>query len=125
MRTSSFHLYTGPGRIAISRSVPLHTPKGYRVARWLAPPREWHHLPRVEFATKYVSMLEVIGAATIWDQLHALAGGAEPHLLCWERLHRRAEWCHRRMVAEFIERELAVVVPEVGQRPVQETLDFG
>lgn len=113
MRTSSFSLYQGPGRIAISRSVPLHTSKGYRVYRALAPDRNMLRMAYEPYLERYRAFLHGLDPAATWDELHRLAGGAEPVLLCWERLHEPGEWCHRRMVADWFRETLGVDVPEL------------
>jgi hypothetical protein len=51
-----------------------------------------------------------------WDQLHELAAGAEPVLLCWEQPpFTESNFCHRRMAATWFRRELGEVVDELQQ----------
>lgn len=80
---------------------------------WLAPEISWLKMPRTVFESVYERVLCELGAQNIWNQLHALAGDAEPVLMCWERLRAPDEWCHRRTLAAFLERELNVVIPEI------------
>jgi hypothetical protein len=49
-----------------------------------------------------------------WNQLHELAAGAEPVLLCWELPPFTASnWCHRRMAAAWFEDQLGIEVDEL------------
>ncbi len=53
-----------------------------------------------------------------FEDLHRLADPHEPVLLCWERPpFSETVWCHRRMVAAWLERELGLIVPEVELTP--------
>ncbi len=48
----------------------------------------------------------------------SLADPHEPVLLCWERPpFSETTWCHRRLVAAWLERELGLIVPEVEPHP--------
>jgi hypothetical protein len=51
----------------------------------------------------------------VWDDLHALAGNHEPVLLCYEHYpdHKADDWCHRRMVAQWLEQSLGMSVTEM------------
>ena len=52
----------------------------------------------------------------VWDDLHTLTGGNEPVLLCWEQprdLQTGKTYCHRRIVADWFERELGYKVEEL------------
>jgi hypothetical protein len=116
MKTSSFRLYTGPGRISIARWAPRGCPAGFRVFRPLAP-GDWSRSPgggwvdAETFVEGYAAQLAALDPQRVWDQLHALAGQAEPVLLCWEL---PGEDCHRHQVASWLSRELGVEVPELG-----------
>ncbi len=47
-----------------------------------------------------------------------LADPHEPMLLCWERLpFSETVWCHRRLVAAWLERELGLIGSEVERSP--------
>ena len=52
------------------------------------------------YATEILALLE---PQLAWNELHRLAGeGAEPALCCYERLQKEGEWCHRRIVANWL-----------------------
>jgi hypothetical protein len=55
-------------------------------------------------------VLKPLDARAIYAELEALAGGAEPVLLCYEE---PGELCHRRIVAAWFERKLKIKVPEL------------
>ena len=114
MKTASFFTYTGPGRISIARWAPRNTPAGFRVYRPLNPTAPMLKLDRAEYEPLYLAILAGLDPRQVWDNLHRLAGDAEPVLLCWERPpFTVTNWCHRRMVADWFEQALDVEVPEV------------
>lgn len=113
MKTSSFFLYQGPGRVSIALYPPKGTPAGYRVFRQLAPRQDMLRLDLAAYRGRYFT--EILGRLDpreVWDQLHQLAAPHEPVLLCWERLDRPGQWCHRRMVAEWFQATLGHEVQE-------------
>lgn len=113
MRTSSYFQYFGPGRIAISRSVPKNVLPGYKVFRDLAPGPWFREVNYAVYREKYFHQLSRLDPEKTWERLHDLADGYEPVLLCYERSpFSMRNWCHRRMVAEWFESELGFVVPE-------------
>jgi hypothetical protein len=115
MKTASFFTYTGPGRVSISRYPPRKTPAGFRIFRPLAPGTWFNSVTRPEYERLYGAQLAELNPREVHDKLVELAAGAEPVLLCWEKPpFDDVNWCHRRLVAAWFERELGVVVPELG-----------
>jgi hypothetical protein len=113
MKTASFKTYSGPGRISIARYAPRGTPAGYRVFKALAPDQDMLHLVREAYLPRYQAILDRLDPQATWDHLHALAGDAEPILLCWEVPPFSARnWCHRRLVADWFQARLGASVPE-------------
>ena len=115
MKTASFFEYTGPGRVSIARFPPRGTPAGFRVYRALAPGGWFKSVPEDEYRRRYAAQLVSLEAKQVWDDLHALAAGAEPVLLCWERkadLAAGVTFCHRRIVAEWFAEALGETVAE-------------
>lgn len=112
MKTASFFTYTGPGRISIARFAPRGTPAGFSVYRKLAPRTDMLKMERAEYEPLYNEILAALDPQQIWGELHALVHPHEPVLLCWERLHRPGEWCHRQMVAEWFSQELGFQLVE-------------
>lgn len=51
------------------------------------------------------------------DALHVMAQGKEPVLLCYEAPpFSENNWCHRRIVAEWFELHLGILVPEYSTK---------
>jgi hypothetical protein len=119
MKTSCFATYQGPGRICIARWAPRGTPAGYRMYRPLAPGPWFNSVPEPEYRRRYLGeILGVLDPRAVIAELGELAGGAEPVLLCWEKPPLTASnWCHRRMVAEWLESTLGLEVPELEATP--------
>lgn len=94
--------------VAISQGVP----KWYKgkVYKKLAP--SWA-LVKIEDEKEYVrrykyEVLDRLDPAQVLKEL-----GEDAVLLCWEK---PGEFCHRRIVAEWLEEELGIEVPELGVR---------
>ena len=124
MKTASYFTYSGLGRVGISRGQPRGL-AGYRMARDLAPGPWFRSVSPPLYVSRYRrEVLEQLEPRRTWDHLHHLAEGAEPVLLCFEKTpFHRERWCHRRLVAEWFERELGEVVPEVSG-PVPPMRDY-
>ncbi len=118
MKTASFFAYTGPGRISIARWAPRGTPAGFRIYKPLAPRKDMMKMSIEQYRRIYVGeILAALDPQTVVDDLHRLAGEAEPVMLCWERqldLASGKTFCHRRMVAEWLGETLGLDVPEIG-----------
>ncbi len=116
MLTASFFTHTGVGRISIARWTPKNTPPGFKVYRALAPGDWFKSVDWDRYCELYAEQLSRLDLARVWEDLHDLVAPHEPVLLCWERLDRDDQ-CHRRLVADWFERGLGVVVPEIGHQP--------
>jgi hypothetical protein len=113
VKTSSFWLYTGPGRISIARGA-RRVPGGFRVCKALAPGPWFKSVDEATYRRLYFDeLLGRLDPAETWETLHRLAGEAAPVLMCWETLLRPGEWCHRRLVAEWFRDRLGYVVDEL------------
>lgn len=127
MKTSSFYLYSGPGRVSIARTVPQRVAAGFRIYRALAP-GTWLFEPAYKdyetYRERYFrEILAPLDPQKVWDDLHTLADRHEPVLLCHEHLRKSGEWCHRRMAAEWFEDKLGVAVPEMAVAPKTKAQD--
>lgn len=115
MKTASFFEYDGPGRISIARFPPRGTKAGFRVYRALAPGPWFKAVDEPEYRRRYALQLDALGPRAVFEDLVALAGGAEPVLLCWERkadIEAGRSFCHRRIVAEWLRERLGETVVE-------------
>jgi hypothetical protein len=114
MKTGCFFTYAGTGRISIARWAPRGTASGFRTYRALAPRDFFNKVDWATYQELYAQQLAVLDPAQVWFDLHQLARGSEPVLMCWERLENGAN-CHRRLVAEWFEKSLGRLVPELNQ----------
>ena len=94
-----------PDAVAISQGMPrLYAGKRYMP---LAPPRWLLKAKDSElFDREYLKQLDSLDAKQVVEEL-----GPNAILLCWESFNFR---CHRRLVAEWLEEKLGIVVPELG-----------
>jgi hypothetical protein len=115
MKTSCFAVFQGPGRISIARFAPRATPAGFRVFKSLAPGDWFNKVTESEYRRRYFGeILSQLDPNDVVAQLEELAAGAEPVLLCWEKPPlTKDNWCHRRMVAEWLRTSLRLEVPEL------------
>jgi hypothetical protein len=103
-----------PDAVAISQGVP----RFYKVRRYLplAPPRSLLKAKDPElFDREYRKQLDSLDAKQVAVDL-----GPNAILLCWESFNVR---CHRRLVAEWLEGKLGIVVPELDHERA-ESLPF-
>lgn len=94
-----------PNAVAISQGVP----RWYKGRRYmpLAPPRWLLNAKDPElFDREYRKQLDALGAKQVAEDL-----GPDAILLCWESFNVR---CHRRLVAEWLEEKLGIIVPELN-----------
>lgn len=96
-----------PNAVAISVGVP----RWFRGRRYpaLAPDREWLRVDPEKYMRLYAERLRGLDARRVVADL-----GEDAILLCWEA---PGKFCHRRLVAEWIERETGIVVAEA---PIEE-----
>ena len=116
MKTSSFRLYSGPGRLSIARGARRVTP-GFRVYSELAPGPWFISVSYDEYCRRYAEILAKLDPQQTWNELHTLAAPHEPILMCWEvpPFVVPSNWCHRRLAAAWLEKALGVEVPELDQ----------
>jgi len=115
MKTASFYTYAGPGRISIARFAPRGVAAGFRVYKPLAPGPWFNSVDERRYRELYFAQLAKLDAATVVQQLEALAAGHEPTLLCYEMpsdIAAGKTFCHRHMVAEWLQQRLGLVVAE-------------
>jgi uncharacterized protein DUF488 len=102
--------------VSISRGRP-RWPLPFRYRRYdeLAPSdRAWAQQDQRAFRASYEQQLREIGARTILERLAEIGAGRPCVLLCWERDPTDPETpCHRRYLAELLEREAGIAVPEL------------
>ncbi len=108
MKTSSYFIYRGPGRIGISLGTPRRIPAGYRLYRTLAPRRDMLQLPYDLYRDIFFrDILGPLDPQKVADDLRRLAGEFEPVMLCFEKPPFHA--------SNWFGYTLGLDVPEVGQ----------
>jgi hypothetical protein len=84
------------------------TPRWFRGPRYeaLAPEWEWLRATREEYDRAFRRRLDQLDPHRVFEEL-----GEDAVLLCWCK-HNAG--CHRRLVAEWLEESLGIVIPELG-----------
>lgn len=114
MKTSSWRLYTGPGRVSISRFAPSVAPPGYAVCRRLMPGPWFNKAGVEEFNRLYAAQLAAIDPEATLQALLERAAPDEPVLMCWEL---PGKLCHRQTVAAWFGSTLGLQVRELDIDP--------
>jgi len=107
MQTSNFKLSgRDPNAVAISRGVT----RGFKGRRYMPlAPATWalvKEKDETRFREQFQEQLAKLDAKAVLKEV-----GEDAILLCWEK---PGVFCHRRIVAEWLERELGISVPESG-----------
>lgn len=101
-------------------------PLGYTIvghARLITPTRALlsANLPEDAYEFSYRRLLADHGLDAIGAELQAIAAGQEPGrplvLLCFDRLNKPGNWCHRVHFSRWWTEETGQAVPELGARP--------
>ncbi len=79
----------------------------------LAPRYEMIHWPEDRYTPEFKKILKFQDAKLIYKQLESFAAGKNIALLCYEK---PGEFCHRRLVAEWLEKELNIKVEELVKK---------
>ena len=105
-------------KIGISRSVPRNERPGYRRLRALEPGPWFNSVVLDEYLRRYDRILERLDPRVVAADLRDLAGaGKAPVMVCWEgaaEIEAAKSWCHRHLVAAWLEAALGIEVPEIG-----------
>jgi hypothetical protein len=88
-------------------SIALKTPEWFQGQRYpaLAPRLDMLHLEEEEYRREYQAILDGLDPRQVYEDL-----GPDAVLLCWEP---PGAFCHRRLVAVWLEQHLGVGVPEL------------
>ena len=114
--------YRGMTCIAISLGVP----------KWLSPPlpnlralnpKPWMlHMEKEAYTEVYNRLLAELSPRKIVDYLEAFSGGGKPVvLLCYEK---PGDFCHRELVAQWLNRELGMEVCEYVKEPESQQMEL-
>lgn len=109
IETSCFSVYKNtPNGVAISRGVP----KWFKGEKEVALCPSWALIKNTKMGQKewvrayYEEVLALLDPIQIAEKMEGKV------MLCWEK---PGEFCHRRVVAEWIEKETGIIVPEYEQ----------
>jgi hypothetical protein len=99
-------------------SIALKSPEWFRGRRYpaLAPGRNMLKLDEAAYRVEFQKILDKLDPQKVYEDL-----GPEAILLCWEPL---GQFCHRRLVAEWLEERLGVKVPELSPHYHPNQKDF-
>lgn len=101
-------------RVSIARSPPRNHPRGFKTLKALAPGPWFNSVSEPEYRVRYRAQLDALDVGAVLQQLAEMGSGrAAVHLLCWERPPFTSQnWCHRRLLAEYLQETRGLVVPE-------------
>ena len=108
MQTSNFATFRGscaPNLVSIA----LWSPRGWGGRRYkaLAPRRKMMTMDEASYREAYQKILDGLDPQEVFEDLRE-----DAILLCWEA---PGKFCHRRLVAEWLEKSLGVKVPELRE----------
>jgi len=88
-------------------SIALKTPEWFRGRRYpaLAPREDMLAMEEDEYRREYQAILDRLDPHMVYEEL-----GQDSILLCWEP---PGAFCHRRLVARWLEESLGIEVPEL------------
>jgi glycerophosphoryl diester phosphodiesterase len=108
MKTSYFAKYKGNNGISIAiKSPPYFKGEEYSqlFPKWSFLKKYLNDKDEIAYTIEYYKqILNILDAEKVYNDL------SDKVLLCWESSDR---FCHRRLVAEWIERKLDIIVPEI------------
>ena len=102
-------------RIGISRGTPRSFPAGYRKYAALCPGPWFNKVTPAEYLKLYGELLEQLNPEKVVADIAKLAGDKTPMLCCFEsvpKIHSGEQWCHRHLVAQWLEDWLDISVEE-------------
>ncbi len=89
-------------------SIVLYAPEWFKGRAYpaLAPRRDMLHMDEAPYRVEYQKILNGLDPAKVAEDL-----GPDAIMLCWEA---PGKFCHRRLVADWLEEHLGRRVPEAG-----------
>lgn len=88
-------------------NISIHPPRwaNYPSIFELAPSADMLHLNKASYIPKFEAILNRSNPQEILDRITKISdenGGKDVALLCYESLKKPGEWCHREIVAEWL-----------------------
>ena len=84
----------------------------FTIYRKLNPDSSYLNDPEEKYIPKFKAKLNNLSAKIVIKELEELSCGKDIVLLCHEKA---GEFCHRRLVADWLNRELGIKVVELGK----------
>ena len=103
--------YTAAGLFPVSIALSARYFNG-ALYRKLNPDYSYLNDPEEEYIPKFEAKLNNLSAKIVIKEFEELSCGKDIVLLCHEKA---GEFCHRRLVADWLNRELGIEVPELGK----------
>ena len=110
--------YTSIGLFPISIALSARYFNGI-IYRPLNPDKSFLNDSEIKYIQKYNDKLKKLNIKTVIDEIETLSNGKNVVLLCHESA---GTFCHRRLVAEWIEKETGIEVKELGKMEEQTTM---
>ena len=97
------------------------TAKGYEGACYRKLNPSWSYMddPEDMYTRKFNQHLATLTPQAVYNELSALSGGKDVVLLCHEK---EGDFCHRHLVARWLEANLHITVKELGRAGIAESL---
>ncbi len=97
------------------------TAKGYEGACYRKLNPSWSYMddPEDMYTRKFNQHLATLNPQAVYNELSALSGGKDVVLLCHEK---EGDFCHRHLVARWLEANLHTTVKELGRAGIAESL---
>lgn len=122
MKTSYYQnkLLDGARHLIVQTSVGV--PRFGAFPEWemdsIKPPKEILGMAEADYVKAYLAQLERIGVEAIRNELQELEAeaaktGREVVLCCFESLKKSGQFCHRRIFADWWQRQTGEVIPEL------------
>jgi hypothetical protein len=89
--------------------------------RPLNPDKEFMMDTEPVYTPKFNAKLLALNANTVFSDIEKISNGSDVVLLCHEK---EGDFCHRRLVASWLENNLGIKVPELGKMQKQEQLEL-
>lgn len=108
--------YTGLFPVSIAL-----TAKGYEGACYRKLNPDWSYMedPQDLYTRKFNLHLSALNPQQVYNELAALSNGQDVVLLCHEK---EGDFCHRHLVARWLETNLNITVKELGRGGLAESL---
>jgi hypothetical protein len=85
--------------------ISLQTPKWFlgETIKSLAPSYSMLKMNKSRYEIEFGKILEKTTAKAVINELRSIGKGKDVALLCYESLHKEGEWCHRTMLAGWLQ----------------------